>query len=364
MKIFFNYQIFYQQKFGGISNYFCHLNNSLKEINVETKIICPLHINNYLKNFKKDVNGNFVHLLPSNMRKVTEYFNEKISRKIINAHKPDIIHDTYYFPKKYNSSLNSKKRVCTVFDMINEIFTKNNKHKNEISNIKKNTIYESDHIFCISNQTKNDLINLFNIDKKKITVTYLASSLKKKTFSIKKKEFENCLLFIGSRSGYKNFDNFIKAYARSKILKKDFKILAYGGEKVSKKEKELLLSLNINNNIKFINDKNYDLSYLYQNVKALVYPSKYEGFGLPILEAMENNCPVLSSFGGSLREIGGDGLEYFDPNFTEDIQNLLEKILYSEKKLKELIKYGNIRFKKFSWEKCAIETNNIYKKII
>jgi len=257
-----------------------------------------------------------------------------------------------------------KKKVCTVYDMINELFPLESKSKNEISNLKTNTIFESDHIFCISNQTKNDLIDLFNIDERKISVTYLASSLKKKFYNIEKKEFSDCLLFIGSRSGYKNFDNFIKAYSSSKILKKDFKIIVYGGERLSKKEKELLDQLDLFKKIKFINDKNYDLSYLYQNVRALIYPSKYEGFGLPILEAMENECPVISSFGGSLREIGGDGLEYFDPNHIEDIQNQLEKLLYSEKKLNEMVEYGNIRYKKFSWEKCAIETINTYKKIL
>lgn len=364
MKILFNYQIFYQQKYGGISNYFFNLYNSLKKKDLNTQIIAPLHKNFYLKQIKKDVYGNYLFYLPKKISRFTEFFNDKMSKYHFNLYKPDIVHNTYYFSSKYNSNEKTQKEVCTVYDMINELFSINSKCKNKISNMKKNTIFLSDHIFCISNQTKNDLINLFNIDEKKISVTYLASSLKKKNFNIEKKEFANCLLFIGSRSGYKNFDNFIKAYSISKIIKKDFKILVYGGERLSKSEKELISSLNLTDKIQFINDKNYDLSYLYQNVRALIYPSKYEGFGLPILEAMENDCPVISSFGGSLKEIGGDGLVYFDPNCIEDIQNQLEKLLYSEKKLNSLVEYGKIRYKKFSWEKCATETINVYKKLL
>jgi glycosyltransferase involved in cell wall biosynthesis len=362
LKVFFNYQIFYQQKYGGISNYFYHLNNSLRDIDVQTKIIAPLHKNNYIENIENGVFGKKINF-PSKLSSIVNFLNEKISKYYFNIHRPDIVHDTYYFPAKYNHDHNRQKRVCTVYDMINEKFSKKNKRENEISILKKNTIYNSDHIFCISNQTKNDLIDLFNIDEKKISVTYLASSLKKKIFKNEKKKFEDCLLFIGSRSDYKNFNNLLKAFSRSKILKNDFKILAYGGETVSKNEKNLLLSLNLINKVEFINDKNYDLSYLYQNVKALVYPSKYEGFGLPILEAMENNCPVLCSSGGSLREIGGEGLNYFDPNNTEEIQDFLEKQLYSEEKLNNFVEYGKSRYKKFSWKKCAIETLNIYKNI-
>ena len=190
MKIFFNYQIFYQQKFGGISNYFYHLNNSLNDLDVQTEIIAPLHINNYLKKINKGMRGKHIYF-PSKLSNCVKFFNEKISKNYINTHKPDIVHDTYYFPAKYNYHNKFQKRVCTVYDMINEIFSKNSKYENTISKIKKNTINESDHIFCISNQTKKDLIDLFNIDEKKISVTYLASSLKKKKFlKIRKKNLK------------------------------------------------------------------------------------------------------------------------------------------------------------------------------
>ena len=89
----------------------------------------------------------------------------------------------------------------------------------------------------------------------------------------------------------------------------------------------------------------------------------YEGFGIPILEAMTLGCPVISSNGGALREVGGDGLQYFNPNEIDDIKNKLENFLNSENFIKEKVNYGFERSKKFSWKKCAEETLSIYKKI-
>ena len=113
----------------------------------------------------------------------------------------------------------------------------------------------------------------------------------------------------------------------------------------------------------FYNDNDYDLEYLYQNVRALIFPSLYEGFGLPLLEAMELGCPVLSSSGGSLKEIGGEGIMYFDPKNPESISETIEKLVFSESLIKENIKYGFKRVKLFSWEKCAKKTFNVYKQL-
>lgn len=203
MKILFNYQIFYQQKYGGISNYFFNLYNSLKKKNLDIRIIAPLHKNYYLKQIKKDVCGNYLPFLPQKISRLTEFFNYEISKYYFNVYKPNIVHDTYYFSSKYNNHKKTQKRVCTVYDMINELFSIESECKNYISNMKKNTIFSSDHIFCISNQTKNDLINLFNIDEKKISVTYLASSLKKKNTILKKKNLQIFCYLLGAEVGIK-----------------------------------------------------------------------------------------------------------------------------------------------------------------
>ncbi len=200
--------------------------------------------------------------------------------------------------------------------------------------------------------------------ERKISVTLLASSFSNSKINEKKK-FKNHLLFVGSRKGYKNFDGFLRAISISKFLKNNFKIILFGGEKVNKDDHELIKKYKINyENILFLNDSNYSLSYLYSNVEALIYPSLYEGFGIPILEAMNFGCPVISSNAGSLREVGGEGIHYFNPTNPENIAHILETVLSSKQNLDNSISYGFNRTNHFSWSSCAKKTLEIYKSTL
>ena len=112
----------------------------------------------------------------------------------------------------------------------------------------------------------------------------------------------------------------------------------------------------------FGNDKK--LFFLYKNARALIYPSKYEGFGLPVLEAMASNCPVICSNASSLSEVGGDSVQYFDPYNLDEMNDVINATIYSDDKLGELKKKGEIQSKLFSWDKCSSETLNIYKDLL
>jgi len=92
---------------------------------------------------------------------------------------------------------------------------------------------------------------------------------------------------------------------------------------------------------------------------ALVFPSFYEGFGLPLLEAMANNCPILSSNAGSLPEVGGDAVLYFNPFDLDDIKNVMLRIIKDKELRENLIKKGNERVQSFSWQKCAQSTKKV-----
>ena len=147
----------------------------------------------------------------------------------------------------------------------------------------------------------------------------------------------------------------------SKYLTKNFKIIAFGGENVAIDEMRLIKKYKMEKNIFFYNEKNYSLEFLYQNVRAFINPSLYEGFGITTLEAMSLGCPVLSSSGGSLKEIGGDSCTYFDPNDVSSISYKLELLLNSDDLIKRNIQKGFNRADLFSWENCAKETFETYK---
>ena len=361
MKIHFNYQIFYQQKIGGITNYY---NNLLKEFtnsNVDVTLNAPVNIFESFDKIKKKYGIN-LNNYPSSIKNLIEYLNFYFSEKYINKHQPDILHNSFYSNKIIKRK--NTKNILTVYDMITELhYSKNQNYKN-LSIQKRNSVLNSDHIICISENTKKDLINLFNVNKKKISVVYLGTNLNEngdKTLC-KDKDF---ILYVGSRRDYKNFANFIKAYSISKKIRKELNLILFGGEKYSKYDAELIERYNLENKkIKFISGNNLLLQSYYMNAKLFVYPSLYEGFGLPILEAMANSCPVCCSRTTSIPEVAGVAAEYFDPRKPEEIAKKMEKVIFNKRISKKLISRGLIQSKKFSWKKCAKETIEVYKKII
>jgi glycosyltransferase involved in cell wall biosynthesis len=357
VKICYDSEIFWSQAKGAIpSRYFFNLikilsNNSKLNVKVFSKFYLNVKIDELSKEIVK---GSRVKFKPP----YTGIFFEKLNYFFldyeIKRFKPDIIHKTYYanhFKKNYNSKI-----ILTVFDLWHE---KNSTIKHRP---KEYSIKISDHIICPSISTKNDLIEIYNVDKKKITVTYFGIE-KFENYKIEKNHDKPFLLFVGARARYKNFKNFIMAFSRSKTLKKNFNIICFGGEDFSLDEINLFKELNIADYV--YKEKNADdktLFSLYKNAKCLVYPSKHEGLGLPPMEAMSLGCPTITSNYPAIMEGVGGASAIFDPNNISQIQKILEEYLYSNDKLQKLINLGLLQSKKFSWDKCAKLTIEAYKK--
>ena len=173
------------------------------------------------------------------------------------------------------------------------------------------------------------------------------------------------ILYVGDRKKYKNFLNFLKAYSISKNLKKDFCIVCCGGEKITPAERKIISELKIDiSKIIQIDADDSILSNLYKKAAAFVYPSKYEGLGLPPLEAMSLGCPVITSNHEAIIEAVGDAAILFNPEEPEDIKDKIEDVLYSNDLKKKLKLLGINRSKLFSWDKCAEETLQVYNKIL
>jgi glycosyltransferase involved in cell wall biosynthesis len=223
-------------------------------------------------------------------------------------------------------------------------------------------IQSVDHIICISQKTKKDLMYYFNVPSEKISVIYLGANL---TSQSSEKKRENFILYVGSRKDYKNFEKFLYSFRSSPSLYRDFNIICFGGEKFTKYDRKILKSYQFDlSKIKFLYGDEKILKELYLTARLFVYPSLYEGFGLPILESMANSCPVLCSNTGSLPEIAGDSAMYFDPNNSESIKNAMENMIYDEDCLRILVKNGLERIKLFTWSACAEQTFKVYKNII
>lgn len=328
------------------------------------RIIAPFYKNNYIKKVlqKSDISGIQVPSLPRSDR-ISKFLNGIVSPVLLRSFNPDIIHETYYgrsfwIPKK-------AKKILTVYDMIHEIFPTNFGNKDNISFLKKSAVQLADHIICISDNTKKDLINILDVECSKISVVHLGFTLTESKNSTNLSLPRPYLLYVGSRRSYKNFHRFFSAYASSDQLSKHFDVVCFGGGNFDLQELDFFNSLKISSDkIHQLSGDDAVLSQLYQGAVVFVYPSLYEGFGLPPLEAMSYGCAVACSGTSSIPEVVGKAAIMFDPSDQDSIRSALEKVCFDTALREMLVKLGFERIKNFSWRKCAIETHNVYKKIL
>ena len=358
MKVFFDYAIFTLQRFGGVSNYIVNLVENFSD-QVDPLIISLFYKNHYLKksNFAdKLIFYNRVGSLIKYVNKANKiYFDYKLKNK-----NPDIIHLTYFNEKNFYAS--KAKKVITEYDLIKEKFYAE-KYQDQIE-YKKELFKKVDQIICISNNTKKDLQQEYSIDASKISVVHLAVN-KDKNVRERSLNIRPFILYVGLRERYKNFLNAIKAYARSNKLKLNFDFVCFGGGNFSKNEEELFRNLSLDRSrIHYFEGNLLDLNYFYKKARIFVFPSLYEGFGIPLLEAMNMECPVMCSDTSCFPEIVKDAAILFDPTDIESLEFKMEKLIYDDQLLLNLKKKGSDNLNNYSWKKCANETEKLYRKII
>jgi glycosyltransferase involved in cell wall biosynthesis len=372
MRIVFNDQIFASQIYGGVSRYYVSLNKCISEIDgVESKIISPLYVNSYLKKINQpETTGIAIPEIRYTGRirnKIVPLVNTLLSPYLIKSYKPNIVHETYYARKTYAPK--KAKRIVTVFDMIHERYKKLYTPDNPMTKVKRLVINRADHVICISNNTRDDLIEFFNTPEDKISVVYLGHEISNCKSYSNSDAFPNMdrpyLLFIGRRGDYKNFTGLLAAYVKSERLRTNFSLICFGGGNFNKEERSLFDSYGLDkSNVIHISGDDNSLANIYRKADAYICPSLYEGFGITLLESMSFNCPVICSNTSSIPEVVGDAGEYFDPDDIESIIFAIENVVFSPARKNELIIKGIERKDYFSWEKCAGYTHKIYKSIL
>ena len=360
--------MFTMQKYGGISRYFANLVKHLLLLEQDPAVFAPFHQNNYLDEFSAAVvRGRKLHIFPPRALKFFLTINHFLANRNITGWMPDVIHETYYSsrpdtPKEFPT-------VVTVYDMIHELFPDMYSPGDQTTKLKRASVNRADHIICISNSTKKDLIHFFGLPENKISVVHLGVDHRESDiiYDTSFKQFINkpYLLHIGSRYGHKNFFTFLKAFASSPRLMSDFQIVNFGRSDITIREMVRIKKLGFNSKqIVHISGSDEILIDCYRNASALVCPSLYEGFGLPTLEAMAYDCPVICSNCSSLPEVVGDAAEMFDPENIDDMRYAIENVVYSTERTTQLKDSGHIRIKMFTWNKCAGETLKVYRNLI
>lgn len=366
MKIAFDNQVFDSQPYGGISRYYSVLAQELLKKKQDVGIFPGIHCNNYLANLPEGVvRGLKVNKYPPMSARAFQFFNHYLANLQINKWQPDIVHETYYsaIPKwKIKAPL-----VTTAHDMIHEIYPKMFSALDTTTNRKRKTFERVEHIISVSHNTKSDLIEILGINESRISVVHLGVDLS----FFKRLAVQNTLtqkpflLFVGARGSYKNFNALLKAVASSRRLKREYDIIAFGGGSFNKKELSLISTLGFSEqNVRQVGGNDKKLRELYQLASAFIYPSLYEGFGIPPLEAMACSCPVISSNTSSMPEVIGNSGEYFDPHNIDQLVVAIENVVCSSLRSQELITLGKKRVKLFSWEATVNKTFDAYQKIL
>lgn len=238
------------------------------------------------------------------------------------------------------------------------------------------TIENSDHFITDTEYTRLEFINFFNIPESKVHAVHLACSdsfkplsfeLTKMTLSKFGLEYKKYVLCVSTIEPRKNINNLILAYSMlsSEIKSKHPLILVGHKGWCSEDSHKLIEKYKHEGWLKYLDYVTSDeLPLVYASAKMFIFPSIYEGFGLPILEAMRSGVPVISSSASCLPEVVGDAALFFEPNDIDGLSKVIANSITDDILLEELREQGIIRANEFSWSKCATETQSVYNKII
>lgn len=302
MRIAFDHQIFGWQEYGGISRYAFELASALYLGRTdEVAIFCPLYVNRYLDHAPAGLlrGGRRVPSFPRSGR-IYRALNCWLAWPALRRFRPDVVHETYYSGR--GARLQGARHVLTVYDMIHERFPENFSPADPTRREKAMAVARADHVICISEQTRKDLIEILGVPEKKTSVAHLGFALTHGGSTAEQRPplAHPYVLFVGSRGGYKNFSQLLLAYASSPAVHEHVRLVCFGGGAFRSDELDAIARTGLDAT-KVIQMTGDDvLANCYRHARAFVYPSRYEGFGIPPLEAMSFDCPVACSNASSI----------------------------------------------------------------
>jgi glycosyltransferase involved in cell wall biosynthesis len=363
MRILYDGQIYAMQTAGGINRYFANIisrlpesyNPTLTAIHQSYKLNYPVHPMLEVYKYKR--------FRPNRLSSKIE---KKYFRYLSGVKKFDIAHPTYYSLltqkdiKEYSHPV-----VITVYDMIHELFAAEIEPEGYTIEAKRKAILAAQAIICISENTKKDLLKLYPMVEDKISVTYLASemdaSLSHGAELVPSRPY---YLYVGSRtSSYKNFDGLLLAFSKAVSVNPEIALCVVGSS-FNSAELNLIDELKLTEHIEhygYASDSH--IAKLYRCSVAFVYPSLYEGFGIPPLEAMACGTVVIASNSSSIPEVVGDAGILFEPKATGDLADILLSLLDNSQERDRLIAKGYQRAKMFSLDKTVSQTLDVYHSV-
>jgi glycosyltransferase involved in cell wall biosynthesis len=365
IRIFYDHQKFSTQKYGGISRYFASLLDAIENAEDFEYILGVYYSTNHYLQQKPWFLDNVLaeKLLESEHSRKIFKINEHYCKHLLGKNNFDVCHPTYYDP--YFLERLHKPLVTTIHDMTYERLPEYFWANDPLTFHKRLSVEHANKIIAISETTKNDLLYYTTAKPEQIHVVYHGIDIETPlTFEPIPDLPESYLLYVGDRSGYKNFYLFMNAYAKIQEKFPDLQVILTGGGRLGIADMELIKRLKIGDKVRHIGATDEQLNTLYQKAVLFVYPSLHEGFGLPILEAFKTQCPILLSDTDCFREIAANAAEFFNPHDLDHLIHAITDLVLNESKRRELVVKGNTRLLDFPIQKCTDETLAVYKELV
>ena len=361
MRLAFDEQIFAAQQYGGISRLFAELSKQfLREGSLDVELL-PLDapvVNRYLLDEPYLRDQLKVSDAGSTMAALARYFVRMRPRTSV-----DVIHNTFYLPHGL-AGYPKARRVVTVHDMIPELLPKSRRRLDFIT-LKKRYVMSADHVICVSEATRNDMLRVYGDIKAPISVVHHGVDPIFRPGDPRVPGLpDRYLLFVGNRGQYKDANVLLNAFANLRDKAEKVALVFTGGGPFTRAERMQHQKLGITDRVMQISLKDTAMSGAYGNALMCIFPSRFEGFGLPALEAMACGTPAVLAHGSSLPEVGGDAAKYFTPGDAQDLTGAIEGMLSDEQERNRMRIAGISRAQGFTWGTAAAKTAGIYQSLV
>lgn len=353
-------QIFAIQRFGGISRLFAELARYFitdSTLDVELMPLDAPVVNRYLLDDPTLAPALGLRSARSQWTALAWYFSH------IERRRAPLIHSTFYLPHGL-ASPKGTKRVVTVYDMIPERMPQTRRRLDFLT-MKRRYIERADHIICISSATRDDLLDVYGSIARPITVVPLGVDPR---FSPKAPRLADLpaqyVLFVGHRGQYKDAPVLIRAFAEIASCHPELKLAFVGGGRFATREADEIAAAGLTDKVVQVDLPDADMPSAYAHASAFVFPSRFEGFGLPALEAMASGVPTILARATSLPEVGGPAARYFTPGDSDELASALDEILDQESTATRMRAEGIEWARRFPWHLTAERTAHVYREAL
>ena len=310
MNVLYDHTVFAIHRYGGIARYFNELITGVAAVpGVDVSVFMGFYLSRYGLERHRDRFRHFFGVrrpdIPKTHRLAVRAANVLLPR-FARRCRPDVFHTTSYGTPRYESRRRDipGRLVSTIHDLTPERLPHLFPRDEARGVAKKQLARESDGVVCISETTRRDVVELLNVPESKTAVVYHANSLTAAPGDVRPLA-QPYVLFVGMRAAYKNFDRLLDALAHSPQLPSDLRLACFGGGPLTPAERERIAAAGLAHRVHPFGGGDHVLASLYAHASAFVYPSLYEGFGIPLLEAMHYGCPVLASRIACFVEVAG-----------------------------------------------------------